>query len=282
MTETHRSDRFDTSDAARLKRGWRTADVWLATVLSLAGLMLGALPQKLVLSAPLRLEILRQIRKLEALVRRLSLALATASPVTAAERPAHMAATKVRPFAVQHITLDPARLGLAQHWRPQDEAANSASACSAEPDLAKPRAAISPTVSLVEAWPDLGPSLSDHPFQQPGPTCRAPRILCLDAPWQPPPDVTRPALDPDNKHILKRLAALRAVTSDPARMVRRMRSWLARRRHRRDPAYRPSPLCIGTPRLGWTPDERDIIKNAQFLARDRLQSHDRRLWCDSG
>lgn len=258
-----RDTRFDTSDAACLKRGWRMANVWLAALLALVGLAGCAVPRKLAIGRSLHLAALREVRRLEALLRRLTFAIAveTGAPARAVVSTSP-APTRGSPPPMTRIALSPAGLGLAQMWRPgaPETPAPQMAPVSRAPDA--------PTISLVEPWPDMRDGVSDAPWPE-GTRFRAgPRIRSFDetpAPAGDAPDL--PDLSPER--LARRIAALKAVTADPSRMVRRMSRWMARRRAPDDPDYRPTPLCVGLPRFVMDIDQREILLDATRLAKRR-------------
>ncbi len=266
LTAPHNSP----DDPARMARGWDRARVWMSALLAMLNLTANMLPDRLDVTRQMKLDALKQIRLLEALIRRLVLAMATQAPWPA-----------MSPHKIPHphwqnppatgramITLDPARLGLAHYRAPEPE-----------PETQRaPRKPIAPTISLIEAWPDMRICAHDgrppnHVFRAPA---TGPRILSLDADWIAPSSVRRAddASTSDTGRMLKRIRALRAVMDDPARMVRRMAGWLARRNPDAGDAYRPHPLSIGLPRYAMTDDQHVSLHDLHTLARSMLWRRD--------
>ncbi len=231
------------------------ADAWLAALLALLGLAGLATPKALAMPHGLRLKALCAVRKLEALLRRLCLVKAAAQ---ARKTPSVQGANDVlkqgAPPLLTRIELP--GLGLANHCRPAAPASS----------LPAPviRRAIAPTISLAERWHPTGETISDYPFDlEPlhHSASSGPRIRSFDAPLAE----DRQAVDASaggrlkTDSLARRIGAIRTVLADPARMVRRMARWLEKRRPSQGRDYRHTPLRMGLPRLGFTPDERETV-----------------------
>ncbi len=257
------TSQIDTSDAACLKRAWLSADAWLAALLALVGLASGVMPDRLPLPRAKRLQALKHVRMLEALLRRLCLTMA-ARMQWRPRRPRPDASDTTRPAwprtcappPMSHIPA--ATLGLATLWR-HDPVVQTTTAT--------PRTAPAPTLALMEPWPCMDPFSSNRDCGS------APRIRSLDDPPVPAPGPT-PNPDLDGVRIARRIAAIRAVLANPEHMARRMARWLDRRAPHATPRYRPTPLCIGTPRIRLDPDQRDMMIITQTIARRWIDRRD--------
>ncbi len=266
MTHSVSDMRFDTSDAALLKRGWLKADVWLAGLLAMVGIASCVIPERLSLSRSLHFQALRVVRRLEALLRRLTLAMAadTTWPVIgqALDRTTPFARIKPVPMTI----LPFARLGLACHWTPETVDTTSRPKPTRKP--------APPVIALEERWYGDQPLISDSPFPPAGACNTGPRLRNFDdpAPLASHDRHARPV--PSDARLLKRIVALKAAIACPDRMVQRMTRWLVRRHPRRHRSHRPYPLNIVLPRC---PDARDVFETlatVQSIARDRLLRRD--------
>ncbi len=281
MVDMIHETQIDTSDDACMARGWAHARQWLAGLLALAGvagIAVQAWPNALALPRSVRLRVLRKVRYLEALLRRLTCAMAAQvewpdlppGPRDPAFGGLIASAGTRRPLLVEHIVLPANGLGLARHWMPDQP--GMAGQCEPE-GAGNARKSVSPTIRLAEDWPDMSNDESHgRPIMtRPG---HGPRILSLDAPF--------PHIEHDETvrsgdcagRLLHRIRALQAVASDPARMVRRMVRWLARRQPRGRVDHRPTPLCIGSPSLAVEPEDRAMLQDIQHVARRMILRRD--------
>ncbi len=266
--KTAQHPRFNTSDAAIVKRGWRIADVWMASLMALVGMVGAVLPGALALPRAKRLNALRHIRRLEALVRRLVMAMAADAkwPQTG---PHTKCAGEQNLPAVTQLN----QLGLANHWRPPQPSTHSSLAQQAASGTARQPGPA--TIRLLETVPDTCLIFTDRPVStaqsQRGP---GPRILDLSMPYPKSVPGCVTMRDPGGAGLIRRIAALRAVLADPERMVRRMARWMAARGDKLRREYRHYPVNIVLPRSGLPPDMRDELVAAQTVARARMRRRD--------
>ncbi len=233
------------AEDAHLARGWITARSWMASILSLMALTFGAtVPRHMALDTPVRLAMLRRVRRVESLVRRLVLAMAVETPLPAPPPPA----PGPDPKAPQVTIIPFETLGLARHWSPP-EPTRSTKAAARQPVSERPL-----TLKMVEPMP----ALAGQTWREHGRRYRAPGLA-----------------GQDNPALLRRVRALADVLAAPRPMALRMRRWLARRPGMPDKQRRPSPITIGYHNAPVRSDAWRTIAEAGALARERLWRRDR-------